>query len=64
MSTMSDFESEEMGWRYWVDAVTTSTTDHREGGETKNICPGNICVVQYSEVNWYVHAPGYVDCLS
>ena len=37
---MSDFESEEMGWRYWVDAMTTSNTDHREGEETKDSCPG------------------------
>ena len=28
MSTMSDIESEEMGWRHWVDAMMTSDTDH------------------------------------
>ena len=49
---MSDFESEEMGWRYWVDAMTmtTSSTDHREGVVTKDSCPGDICVGQYFEL--------------
>lgn len=28
---MSDFESEEMGWRYWVDALTTSNAHYRVG---------------------------------
>ena len=34
---MSDFESEEMGWRYRVDAITISPTDHREGRGERRI---------------------------
>ena len=45
---MSDFESEEMGWRYWVDAMTTSNPKHREGGKMKTSCPEVICVGQCS----------------
>lgn len=47
---MSDFESEEMGWRYWVDAMTTSNRDHREGEETKDSYPGASVSVKNFEL--------------
>ena len=40
MPPMSDFESEEMGWRHWMDALTTSATRHREGDIIGNLGPG------------------------
>lgn len=60
---MSDFESEEMGWRYWVDAMTTSKPDYREGGETKTSCPRVICVGQCSEL-FGRPCEDYASCLS
>lgn len=50
MSTMSDFESEEMGWRYRVDALTTSATRHREREKQGNCVRGYCCALQCCEV--------------
>ena len=47
---MSDFESEEMGWRYRVDALTTSATGHREGEQQDNYVQGHFGALQYCEV--------------
>ena len=39
---MSDFESEEMGWWYRVDALTNSATGHREGEQQGNYAQGHF----------------------
>ena len=47
---MSDFESEEMGRRYWLDALTTSATSGTEKGESQeNRNQGYSYALQYSE---------------
>ena len=61
---MSDFESEEMGWRYRVDALTTSATRYREGGIIRKSCPGLFPCPLICRGIWYVHVLGYVDCPS
>ena len=59
---MSDFESEEMGRRYRLDALTTSATWHGEGGKTGEPCSGVCLCPSIFRGIWYVHALDYVDC--